>query len=146
MIFNANSCSYIYIYIYICKKAGRLQLRLPFYLVLHQDVGEGASPFPGLLHFTLDPYIIMPSAKERGIKYHFLSRSRIEPRSPRPLANTLTIMQMAPVYPKYRLSQTIQSKLSEKNEDWWNKKIETIFLIPSLILLLMTSLVVTAVP
>ena len=27
----------------------------------HQGVGEGATPFPGLLHFTLDPYLIMLS-------------------------------------------------------------------------------------
>ena len=36
-------------------------------------VGAGATPFPGLLHFTLDPYLIMLSVKQRGIKYHFLS-------------------------------------------------------------------------
>ena len=36
-------------------------------------VGEGATPFPGLLHFTLDPYHIMLSVKQGGIKYHFLS-------------------------------------------------------------------------
>ena len=36
-------------------------------------VGEGATPFPGLLHFNLDPYLIMLSVKEGGIKYHFLS-------------------------------------------------------------------------
>ena len=36
-------------------------------------VGEGATPFPGLLHFTLDPYLILLSIKQGGIKYHFLS-------------------------------------------------------------------------
>ena len=41
--------------------------------LLHQGVGEGATPFPGLLHFTLDPYLIMLSVKQGGIKYHFLS-------------------------------------------------------------------------
>ena len=34
---------------------------------------EGTTPFPGLLHFTLDPYLIMLSAKQGGIKHHFLS-------------------------------------------------------------------------
>ena len=29
--------------------------------------------FPGLLHFTLDPYVIMLSVKQGNIKYHFLS-------------------------------------------------------------------------
>ena len=41
--------------------------------LLHQGVGEGATPFPGLLHFTLDPYLIMLSVKQGGIKYHFSS-------------------------------------------------------------------------
>ena len=41
--------------------------------LLHQGVGEGTTPFPGLLHFTLDPYLIMLSVKQGGIKYHFLS-------------------------------------------------------------------------
>ena len=46
--------------------------KAPFRLLLHQGVGEGATPFPGLLHFTLDPYLIMLSIKQEGIKYHFL--------------------------------------------------------------------------
>ena len=33
--------------------------------------GEGTTPFLWLLHFTLDPYIIMLSVKQSGIKYHF---------------------------------------------------------------------------
>ena len=39
----------------------------------HTGIGEGATPFTGLLHFTLDPYLIMLSVKQGGIKYHFLS-------------------------------------------------------------------------
>ena len=34
---------------------------------------EGATPFPGLLHFTLDLYVIMLSVKQGGIKHHFYS-------------------------------------------------------------------------
>ena len=60
--------------------------------LLHQGVGEGATPFPGLIHFTLDPYLIMLSVKQGGIKYHFLSLWY--PRSPGPLANTLTARPM----------------------------------------------------
>ena len=41
--------------------------------LLYKGVGEGATPFPGLLYFTLDPYLIMPSVNQGGIKYHFLS-------------------------------------------------------------------------
>ena len=32
-----------------------------------------ATFFPGLLHFTLDPYFIFLSGKQGSIKYHFLS-------------------------------------------------------------------------
>ena len=61
------------------RSRARATRRLPFQLLLHCDVGEGADPFPGLLHFTL----IMLSVKQGGIKYHFLSfgmtRTGIEP-------------------------------------------------------------------
>ena len=45
---------------------------LSFQYLLHQGVGEGATPFPRLLHFTLDPFFIMLSVKQGGINYHFL--------------------------------------------------------------------------
>ena len=32
---------------------------------------EGTTPFPGLLHFTLDTYLISLSVKQGGIKNHF---------------------------------------------------------------------------
>ena len=68
-------------------------------------VGEGATPSPGLLLFTLDLYLIMLSVKPGGTKYHFrvsgMSRPGIEPRSPEPLANTQTIMPiLTNNYPK----------------------------------------------
>ena len=52
------------------------------------------TPFPGLLHFTLDPYLIMVSVKQSCINYHFflvfgMTRPGIEPWSPGPLAITL---------------------------------------------------------
>ena len=34
---------------------------------------EGATSFTGLLHFTLDPFLIILSVKKRLIKYHFWS-------------------------------------------------------------------------
>ena len=34
-------------------------------------VGEGATSFPGLLHFTFDTYLIKLSVKQEGITYHF---------------------------------------------------------------------------
>ena len=36
-------------------------------------MGDGATPFPGLLDFTLDPYLIMLSVKQGSVMYHFLS-------------------------------------------------------------------------
>ena len=54
-----------------------------------------AAPFPGLLLFTFDPYRIILSVKQGGIKYHFLSLSYDSTwdwtSSPGPLANTLLI-------------------------------------------------------
>ena len=47
--------------------------RLPFQQLLHWGVGEGTTPFPGLLHFTLDIYLILLSVKQGGTKYHFQS-------------------------------------------------------------------------
>ena len=59
----------------------------------------GATPFPGLLHFTLEVYLIMLSVKQGVIKYHFLSLIMIQPeikhRSPGPLVNTLLLSQWA---------------------------------------------------
>ena len=53
------------------------------------------NPFPGLLHFTLETYLIMWSIKQGSIHNYFwvfgMTRPRIEPRSLRPLANTLPI-------------------------------------------------------
>ena len=46
-------------------------------MVVEDDrgVGEGTIPFPGLLHFAFDPYLIMLSVKQGCIKYRFLSLS-----------------------------------------------------------------------
>ena len=38
------------------SKVGATQ-ELPFHLLLHRGVGDGATPFPGLFHFTLDPNV-----------------------------------------------------------------------------------------
>ena len=46
-------------------------LKVSFQQLLHRDVGEGATPFPGFLHFTLDTYLILLSVKQGSIKYHF---------------------------------------------------------------------------
>ena len=66
---------------------------LRFQKLQHRGVGEGTTPFHGLLHFILDPYLIMLSVKQGGIKYHFwvfgMTRAGIEPRSTGPLSQWL---------------------------------------------------------
>ena len=44
-----------------------------FQRLQHRGVGDGTTLSLGLFHFTLDPYLIMLSIKQGGIKYHFLS-------------------------------------------------------------------------
>ena len=48
-------------------------LKAPFSIATTQRCREGTTPSLGLLHFTLDMYLIMLSVKQGGIKYHFLS-------------------------------------------------------------------------
>ena len=67
---------YTYIYIYIQVKVKLMTVvkgdqKLSFQKLLYQDVGEGTTPFPGLLYFTLDTYLKLLSVKQVGIKYHF---------------------------------------------------------------------------
>ena len=45
----------------------------PFSIATTTRCRGGHYSFPGSLHFTLDPYLIMLSVKQGGIKYHFLS-------------------------------------------------------------------------
>ena len=47
-------------------------INLPFLIAATQRCKEGSTRFPELIHFTLDPYLIMLSVKQGGIKYHFL--------------------------------------------------------------------------
>ena len=47
--------------------------KAPFSIATTLRCGGGWNSFPGLLHFTLDPYLIMQSVKQGSIKYHFLS-------------------------------------------------------------------------
>ena len=47
--------------------------KAPFSIATTPRCRGGCNSFPGLLYFTLDPYLIMLSVKQGGIKYHFLS-------------------------------------------------------------------------
>ena len=64
-------------------------------LKLHRGIGEGVTPLPGSLHFTLDTYLIVLRIKQGSIKLHFcilgMTRSEIELRSPESLANTYSL-------------------------------------------------------
>ena len=66
---------YIYIYIYKVKLATIVEgnQKAPFSIATTPMCRGRRYSFPGLLYFTLDPYLIMLSAKQGGIKYHFLS-------------------------------------------------------------------------
>ena len=65
-------------------------MKAPFSIATRPRCREGDTPFPGFFHFTLDPFLIMLSVKQGRTKYHFgMTRPGIEPRSFRPLANTL---------------------------------------------------------
>ena len=86
---------YIYIYIYtilnIDLLLSRVTWKLPFLLLLHQGVGEGATPFLGLLHLPLiDTKCWVLSKKAISPIFWVLGMTRpgIELSSPRPLANT----------------------------------------------------------
>ena len=69
--------------------------KAPFSITTTQWCRGGAPQFPLLLHFTFDPYFIMPCVKQGGIKYHFwvfgMTRPGNDPCSRGPLANTLLI-------------------------------------------------------
>ena len=47
--------------------------KAPFSIATTPRCRGGRHSFPGLLQFTLDPYLIMLSVEQGGIKYHFLS-------------------------------------------------------------------------
>ena len=51
--------------------------KAPFSIATRPRSRGGATPSPGLLHFTLDPYLIILSVKQCGIKYHWTLVSRI---------------------------------------------------------------------
>ena len=78
-----NACVYnIYIYMCVCVFAWKSLCVLyivegnpkaPFSIATTPRCTGGRYSFPGLLYFTLDPYLIMLSVKQGGIKYHFLS-------------------------------------------------------------------------
>ena len=55
---------YLIKYIYV----GDLSRGWPKGSLFNSYYTEGSTPFPGLLQFTLDPYLIMMSVKQGGIK------------------------------------------------------------------------------
>ena len=71
--------------------------KTPFSIATTPYVGDGATPFPGLVHFILVMELIMLSVKQGCIKYHFkafgMKRPGIGPRSPRLLANSVPVYE-----------------------------------------------------
>ena len=66
---------YTHTYIYKVKLATIVEgnPKAPFSIATTPRCRGGRYSFPGLLYFTLDPYLIMLSVKQGSIKYHFLS-------------------------------------------------------------------------
>ena len=74
-----NSFKYCYLTLIILWNKVKLATivegnpKAPFSIATTPMCRGGRYSFPGLLYFTLDPYLIMLSVKQGGIKYHFLS-------------------------------------------------------------------------
>ena len=70
-------------------------LKAFFSILLHQGAREDTTPFPRLLHFTLDPYLIMLSVNQVPVFWVIgMIRPEIELQPPGPLVNTLLIRPM----------------------------------------------------
>ena len=99
--------------------------KTPFLIATTPMCRGGTTPFSGFLHFTLDPYLIMLSVKQGGIKYHFwvfgMTRLRIEPRSPGPLVNTLLIRPKLILIP-WKYFMAISYKLIQMFKCIWTLK------------------------
>ena len=64
---------YIYIYIYISwPTVDEGDPKTAFSITITPRCEGGPTPFPGLLHFTLDTYLVILGVKQGGNK-HFLS-------------------------------------------------------------------------
>ena len=72
--------------------------KAPFSIATKPKGRGGHYSFPGLLHYTFDAYLILLSVKQEVsntiFKVFGMTWPGIEPRSPRPLANTLPTRQM----------------------------------------------------
>ena len=89
-------CTHSYI---VSKKLATLvegDLKAPFSIATTIRCRVVTTPFPGLFYFTLDPYLIMLSAQQSGIKYHFLSLwyDSTWDWTPGPLMNTYTELNL----------------------------------------------------
>ena len=71
-------------------------LKAPFLISTIPRCRGGWYSFPWIAPLYTWPYLIVLTVKQGSIKYHFwvfgMTQPGIEPRSPRPLVNTLTIM------------------------------------------------------
>ena len=73
---HTHTHTHTHTYIYI-REVGdhcrRWSKGSPFHYLLHRGVGEGDTPFTGLLLVLLQTYLNVLSVQQVGIKYHFLS-------------------------------------------------------------------------
>ena len=100
-------CVCIYIYVCVCVCVSWLtmvesNLKAPFSIATTPRCREGHYSFLWIAPITHDPYVIIPSVKQKSIKYYFLSlwydSTWDLTKSPRSLGNTLTIMPVIYIY------------------------------------------------
>ena len=96
IMFN-EICIYIYINL-SWPTVAKSDPKTPFSITTTPRCKGGHYLFSWIVPLTPDPYLIMLSVKQGGIKYHFWvfdrTRPGIERQSNGPLANTLTLLLM----------------------------------------------------
>ena len=127
VIFNNNNNN-IYIYIYNLGN-----LKAPFSIVTTQRWREGHYSFLWIATLTLDSYLIMMLSEGASSSIFLvfgMTRPGIEHWSPRPLANTLTIMLLSRtiyiyIIPVKNKWYTVQSAGAEEYTDCISAKVRS---------------------
>ena len=95
------ACVRIYIYIYLNELRISISFQVKLATLIQDDpkahfsiattlrYREDATPFPGLLYFTLDPYLVMLSVKQGVMKYHFFSLCYVSTWDWTPISRTI---------------------------------------------------------
>ena len=87
-IYDHINCLHAHRYLKVSKVGDEVEddPKVSFHKLLYRGVGEGTIPVPGILHFTLDPYLIMLSVKQGDIKKGYFKALGLEPHHQRHLS------------------------------------------------------------